>query len=551
LPKPANISNTNLPSKKEILDQLEEVLKSQYFAYSRILKAFLDFVVKKTVEDRAVEIKEYSIGLQILDRKEGYNPQKDASVRIHAVRLRKILEKYYSEEGKRDSVVIEIPKGKYFARFRYAGSAHNEILEEFHPNVDSGTTGAIDKPLVAIMPFITYSDKDLEQLITDGIGEKLCAELSHYEDISVLSYYSTAMCDSEKWGFNKIVQEFKASHLITGSINYFGNNILVSYELVGTKDFKIIWAESIEQPVNSHIYHDLKLIATRIASVLGGYNGIIQIHNNSRKAPAEFLDSQAVNAVFWFYHYHIRYTEDIFQEAVRQLQKSVELFPNYALAHALLGLLYTDSLIFGFSDTPDELEKAMIHTGKALQIDPSCQQAYLSRAWVQAITGKQEEAEFSMEHCLSINPNSPFFIASCGLGMALIGKYERSHELVQKVKSLSPTLRWWIHVPDILYNIHKMDLEQALRHAESINFQGGIFHRAFEISIHSLLGRRNEVRKLADEYLKLYPSGIDTIYNSVGLMISDKKVCDALRQGFVLSGLVSKTKKEVNDHEKS
>jgi hypothetical protein len=34
-------------------------------------------------------------------------------------------------------------------------------------------------------------------------------------------------------------------------------------------------------------------------------------------------------------------------------------------------------------------------------------------------------------------------------------------------------------------------------------------------------------------------------------MISDKKVCDALRQGFVLSGLVSKTKKEVNDHEKS
>jgi TolB-like protein len=508
-------------------------------------------VVKKTVEDRAVEIKEYSIGLQILDRKEGYNPQKDASVRIHAVRLRKILEKYYAEEGKGDSVVIEIPKGKYFARFRYAGLSYGEINDDIQLHVESEKPLAIDKPFIAIMPFITYSDKGMEQLITDGIGEKLCAELSHYEDVSVLSYYTTALYDNENWDFRKIVQELKATHLITGSVNYFGKNILVSYELVGTKDFKIIWAESIEETAHAHIYHDIKLIATKIASVLGGYNGVIQIQKNAKTEPADYLDSQAVNAVFWYYHYHIRYTEDIFQEAVRQLQKCVDLFPNYALAHALLGLLYTDSLIFGFSDDPDQLGKAMVHTEKALQIDPNCQQAYLSRAWVEAITGKKVEAEISMEQCLSINPNSPFFIATCGLGMSFIGKYERSHELVQKVRYFNSTQRWWTHVPGIIYNVHKEDYEEALRYAQLINSQAGVFHRAFEISIHSLLGRRNEVRKLADEYLKLYPSGIDTIYNSVGLMVSDKKVSDALRKGFVLSGLVSKTKQELNDQEKN
>ncbi len=99
------------------LEQLEKVLQSRTLQNSESLKAFLRFVVEKTVEDEAVQLKEYTIATEVFGRNSDYDPRIDSVVRVQAGRLRTKLQEYYTTEGKADPVVIDLPKGHYHPVF--------------------------------------------------------------------------------------------------------------------------------------------------------------------------------------------------------------------------------------------------------------------------------------------------------------------------------------------------------------------------------------------------------------------------------------------------
>ena len=68
---------------------LDRVLVSDAFRAAPQLSAFLSFVVERTVEGRAAELKGYTIAVEGLGRPADFNPQLDPIVRVEAGRLRR------------------------------------------------------------------------------------------------------------------------------------------------------------------------------------------------------------------------------------------------------------------------------------------------------------------------------------------------------------------------------------------------------------------------------------------------------------------------------
>jgi hypothetical protein len=108
-----------IPSLEENRAQLEKILASQTFQGAEVLKAFLAFVVRKSLEGMEGEVKEYTIATEVFGRSDKYDPRIDSLVRVQAARLRSKLEDYYATEGKNDQVYIDLPKGHYVATFAY------------------------------------------------------------------------------------------------------------------------------------------------------------------------------------------------------------------------------------------------------------------------------------------------------------------------------------------------------------------------------------------------------------------------------------------------
>src|SRR6476620_10252975 len=105
------ISSDTCFSNDAINQQLQKILLDPIFSVSDILKRFLSFIVEETFAGHSNQLKEYTIGVKVLNKPIGFNPQQDAVVRIHAGRLRRALNQYYKNAGAAESLRLSIPKG--------------------------------------------------------------------------------------------------------------------------------------------------------------------------------------------------------------------------------------------------------------------------------------------------------------------------------------------------------------------------------------------------------------------------------------------------------
>jgi hypothetical protein len=103
--------------KAEKLAQLDRVLQSRTLHGSDSLRAFLRFVVDKTLDGQEGQLKEYVIATEVFGRGKNFDSHLDSVVRVQAGRLRTKLHEYYKTEGRHDPLILDLPKGKYLPSF--------------------------------------------------------------------------------------------------------------------------------------------------------------------------------------------------------------------------------------------------------------------------------------------------------------------------------------------------------------------------------------------------------------------------------------------------
>src|SRR5580704_12085535 len=97
--------------------ELAAILASDIFKRSPKLSRLLLYLCEKCFQGLAGDITEYGIGIDVLGRDPGFDPQQDALVRVDTHHLRKRLKEYYSTAGSEHDVHIILPNGHYAPQF--------------------------------------------------------------------------------------------------------------------------------------------------------------------------------------------------------------------------------------------------------------------------------------------------------------------------------------------------------------------------------------------------------------------------------------------------
>ena len=79
-----------------VRDHLERIIADDLFSGAARLCRFLRFTVESKLAGREDQVKEFVIGREVFDRKDGYDPRLDPIVRVEARRLRAKLAEYYA-----------------------------------------------------------------------------------------------------------------------------------------------------------------------------------------------------------------------------------------------------------------------------------------------------------------------------------------------------------------------------------------------------------------------------------------------------------------------
>jgi hypothetical protein len=117
MPEVADGAGSAPPTADEVRQLLERILCSRQFSNAPKKQKFLQLICEAYLDGRASELSEYSIGYQVFDRNETYDPALDSIVRVGAHEVRKKLERYYKSEGENDEILLEIPVGSYIPIF--------------------------------------------------------------------------------------------------------------------------------------------------------------------------------------------------------------------------------------------------------------------------------------------------------------------------------------------------------------------------------------------------------------------------------------------------
>lgn len=98
-------------------EQVRRLLASETLRNADTLRRLFAYLADKSLTGQAGTLKEYVVGMEVFNKPQDYDPQKDASVRIQVGKLRQKIEEYYRKEGVGDPVLIDLPKGHFELRF--------------------------------------------------------------------------------------------------------------------------------------------------------------------------------------------------------------------------------------------------------------------------------------------------------------------------------------------------------------------------------------------------------------------------------------------------
>jgi TolB-like protein len=256
-------------SSESIQEQIQKLLADPLFSLADILKRFLLFIVKETLEGRSDQLKEYTVGVKVLHKPVSFNPQVDAIVRIHACRLRRTLNRYYEGRGKEDSIRIEVPKGNYIPIFyeslpvvNGAEKKTKGLKEKKEP------AGWLSPTLVAaVMPFSYFGNRDTIASLAEGLASQLSTGLAGLNNISVIAYNPLRFLNERPVFLREIILKAGAQYLFTGDVQMQNNRVRINIQMINALTYEQMWSQLYERKLTATNMFDIQDEIVKLAIV--------------------------------------------------------------------------------------------------------------------------------------------------------------------------------------------------------------------------------------------------------------------------------------------
>ena len=497
---------SNFPPDK-IEAQLKRILATPEFVTGKKMSQFLQYVVEQSLDDQSDTIKQYSIAVEALGYGADFDPTATSSVRIVARRLRRALEQYYLAQGIEDPIRIDIPKGGYIPTF----TENNTELET--PDSCECPSPAVapnpfeaSKPSIAVMMLVCLDLKSECDYVATGLTEEIIIALSLFPEFIVVGPLLKDVIQQQTLDTGGIGQLYGVRFLLDGTLRTKGDMFRLTLRLVDTVNGQQMWGQTLDCGMqNGSILESEYNVVDQIVATIADSYGVIPrtLTKESLKRRTDSLE--IYQAILRYYHYFRVLTQESYVDAMNALEKTVRHNPDHALATSALGDLIATTYMFGYEGDESLLVRAEALGRKALALDPNCQPARFTMAFIHFLKFQRSLFLDEIEHCLQLNPNNAHFIAVLSLHVGMVGEWDRAMKLMGKAMHLNPHHPGWYHIVAFMNYYRQGDYDRALIEAQRFNTPDFFWDPLIRAAVLGQLERRAEAEKAVDELLALLP----------------------------------------------
>jgi DNA-binding winged helix-turn-helix (wHTH) protein/TolB-like protein/Tfp pilus assembly protein PilF len=375
---------------------------------------------------------------------------------------------------------------------------------------------------LAILPFRNLRPGADTDFLGFSLADAVITKLGYVSALAVRPSYAVEKYRNQAIEIPRVAQDLDVDTVLTGNFIRDGDDLRITSQLIDVKTQKILWKGTFDLR-----YEKLLTVQDTVAQeIIDGLELSLSPAEGERLKPEKPIDPLA-------YEYYLRgvdlYARSDFPTAIKMLEKSAEIDPNYGLTWAYLGRSYNANASFQFGGR-EHYRKAQAAFERALLLQPAQIEAHIYMANLLTDTGRVERAVPLLKEGLKTNPNHAevhwelgYAYRFAGMLKESVSECERARQLDPSVKLNSSALNSYLYLGqydkflqslpktnDVAFvafyrgfgEYHKKDWEQAAKD----------FDRAFELDpsiLHAQVGRA-----LSDAIGHENPKGLEILHQT-------------------------------------
>jgi TolB-like protein len=419
-----------------------------------------------------------------------------------------------------------------------------------HGGAAAGPPAVVTPPMsdtaqasIAVLPLENLSGAPDDALVAQGFSAEIVRALSGVPDLRVVPFMQSAAYAGRKLG--DVAGELNVRYVLTGSLQRSATKLRVIAMLTDTRTGQSAWSESYERGIDD-LFEVQRELAEAIAIETGSrYLNIIS--DDLCRQPPQGLSAWSLThkaLTFWT----VSYTREASADAIAWLEQALELEPDNAMAHVLLGFVLNQRIVNSFAEDPvAENRRALAEVEAALRLAPrdATVMEYASLVWLNC--GMRQKSLQTARRVVAIAPFNMIAWGYLGCGLAWGGtEAERDegiailHRLL-KVAPNHPSFPFWHYFLSFAYTEGE-DYAAARVHAQvSVDVHPG-FCLGWVLLANALgmlgdaEGARRAIEQAQAHNPRFRPEGFQ-LY----LVAISREIGDSVRkqtQGLVRAGLV-------------
>jgi TolB-like protein len=370
----------------------------------------------------------------------------------------------------------------------------------YRTRLSSGTTPV---RAIVVLPLKNLSGDPSQDYFAAGLTYALTTELARAVGSSVrVTSHSSAEKYNNK-SLQQIAGELDVDAVVEGSVVRSGNRAHITAQLIHARADKHLWAATYDRDL-----HDLLTVQTEIAATITRQiRATLSPRTEVRLAAPVAVDPEAYDL---YQRGRSRAFSNNSQElalAIADLNKSIALEPNFAVAYALLGRAYITQEFFAQPDEQTLDAMALDKVNRALNLDPDLADAHLARGiiyWTHRNGFPHERAIQEIKHAVELDPSLAEGHHEMAKVFMHIGLLERAETELRTALQVEPTntgMRYRIAVNQLLEG----KAEEAIVGLEGTRvFTPDLWTYQMSFALFQL-GRKKEAVDLIREYLRDNP----------------------------------------------
>ena len=364
-----------------------------------------------------------------------------------------------------------------------------------------------DKPSIAVLSFVNMSADPEQEYFSDGITEDIITNLSKVSGLLVISRNSSFLYKGKQVKIQEVAKDLGVRYVLEGSVRRAGGRVRITAQLIDGKTAQHVWADkydremkdifSVQDEVTRKVVSELAVALTATES-----DRLIRKHTENFEAYDMYLRAKRE-------HYVHRKENTL--KGIEMCQRVIDLDPNFAGGYQLQSFLLSRGVRFGWFPQED-LKKAFELAQKAISVDDKFPASHMALASVYLMQGKHDDALAAANRAANIQPGDSDTIVWLGYYLHWVGRGVEAIEAVKKARELNPMYLYGgypVYLDFMSQTCFTAGLyEEAISNMKKAIelFGSSVSRDPFLIASYSMLGRTEEAKESAQQWLKADPT---------------------------------------------